>query len=265
MGFRVGALIGALATAVVALAVAVILLATDDDSDDDVTTPTPTAETVLTPETERCLVAHAGGKARIDARASGLTCAEATRIYTAYQEQVEAGNAADIDQTAQIQGWECKTHPFAEYPLLVRCQAGEQRIDVLGLAPSAHPGQAPSAAPQPPGGEVTFQTPSGNIGCLVTTEHALCGIREFTYSPPPQPADCDLPGWGHTIGVEATGSGDFVCADSLLAGPDAQVLAYGRGVLVGPFACGSSSDGLTCANRDTRHGFFISRDQARTF
>jgi hypothetical protein len=44
-----------------------------------------------------------------------------------------------------------------------------------------------------------------------------------------------------------------------------RILPYGEGVLVGPFACGSSEAGVRCANRDTGHGFQLAREQVKLF
>ena len=118
----------------------------------------------------------------------------------------------------------------------------------------------------PAGASVGFRSPSGNIVCKVAGNGAQCAITEFSYTPPSPPASCaDSQGWGHVLGVEGSASASFVCADNQPADPNSPVLAYGRGVLVGRMACGSTQGGVRCANRDTRHGFLISREQVRLF
>lgn len=43
------------------------------------------------------------------------------------------------------------------------------------------------------------------------------------------------------------------------------VLAYGRTIRLGPFACTSRVTGMTCTSTASRHGFSISRERQRTF
>ena len=114
--------------------------------------------------------------------------------------------------------------------------------------------------------EAEFKLPSGNIICHVDAEAATCAAVEISYETPPTPASCgDISEFGHVVGVGTTGSADFVCADDVPAPYESPVLAYGKGVLVGPFACGSSENGVRCANRDTRHGFQIAREAVKLF
>jgi hypothetical protein len=113
---------------------------------------------------------------------------------------------------------------------------------------------------------VAFRSPSGNIVCRVTSDSATCGITEFSYQTPSPPASCtDSQGWGHVVGVRGSAAGNFVCADNQPAEPSSPILAYGRAVLVGRMACGSGPRGVRCANRDTRHGFQIAREQVQFF
>lgn len=113
---------------------------------------------------------------------------------------------------------------------------------------------------------VAFRSPTGNIICKVSADEAVCSINEFSYRPPPPPSSCvDSQGWGHAVGVQGSGSGNFICADNQVADPGSPVLAYGRGVLVGASVCASSHDGVRCANRDTRHGFLLSRQRVQLY
>lgn len=85
---------------------------------------------------------HFGAKARIELAASGLDCSKATAIYSEYEKSLKSlQNSSGIGENIDIQGWGCETHPFAEYPLLVRCEAGSQRLDVLGIGPGPHANQ----------------------------------------------------------------------------------------------------------------------------
>ena len=110
----------------------------------------------------------------------------------------------------------------------------------------------------------SFQAPSKNIGCTIAGENARCDIREHDYTAPPKPADCDLD-WGDAIGVDSSGKAEFVCHGDTAFAPDSETLAYGTDSKVGPFTCASRSEGITCTNDDSGHGFFIARDRYRLF
>ncbi|MEK6276920.1 MAG: hypothetical protein AABM29_02770 [Actinomycetota bacterium] len=117
----------------------------------------------------------------------------------------------------------------------------------------------------PPQDVAEIRSPTGNIVCRVASEEARCAILEFAYAPPPKPASCDLPGWGHTLGVGTVGEGAFVCSGNPPASLQSKVLRYGYVLRLGPFECDSSSLALLCENRETGHGFLVSRDRYRTY
>jgi hypothetical protein len=79
----------------------------------------------------------------------------------------------------------------------------------------------------------------------------------------PQPPTCDVD-FGHGVGVGRRGRGYVVCAGdtALHAGTP---LAYGRSVSRGRYTCKSTKAGITCRNRRTSHGFFLSRQRYRLF
>ena len=112
---------------------------------------------------------------------------------------------------------------------------------------------------------VAFTSPIGNLICLMTSHSVKCAASEFEYTPPAEPSSCSLPGWGHVVGVGKTGAGEFICTDNAPADPSSPALPYGKGVLLGSFACASKETGIRCANRDTRHGFQIAREQIQLF
>src|SRR3954471_20684986 len=69
-----------------------------------------------------------------------------------------------------------------------------------------------------------FMLPSNNIGCIFGDGTVRCDISGKTWTPPPQPADCELD-WGNGLEV-GDGEATVVCAgDTALGGPD--VLEYG--------------------------------------
>jgi len=112
-----------------------------------------------------------------------------------------------------------------------------------------------------------FQSPTGNIGCAVTSGSlgisARCDIARRDWSPSPKPASCQLD-WGQGVYVGATGRAGYVCAGdtTLDAGPH---LAYGKSITLGRLRCTSLTSGVTCTNRRDGHGFSISRERVRLF
>jgi hypothetical protein len=113
---------------------------------------------------------------------------------------------------------------------------------------------------------VGFRSPSGNIGCFVGDDYsARCDIRDRTWSPPPRPARCgSITDYGQGLEVGRTGRGHAVCAGDTAMG-DQRRLAYGHSTTAGRYTCSSARSGITCRNRRTGHGFFISRTYYRLF
>ena len=108
----------------------------------------------------------------------------------------------------------------------------------------------------------TFQTPSRNIGCVLIGG-ARCDIKKRDWSPPAQPASCELD-WGQGLQVGKTGSAQVVCAGDTALG-SGPILPYGSSSRVGAITCTSRVEGMTCRNRLTGHGFFLARDRYRLF
>lgn len=142
-------------------------------------------------------------------------------------------------------------------------------------APAATPSTAPTTTPatQPSTTTTTvhptvelasFVTPSKNIGCEIADHRVRCDIATKTFTPPPQPEDCDLD-WGSAVAVPVADVARFVCAGDTVLNRDAPVLAYGTTSKVGGFQCDSAQNGITCQAADTGHGFFLSREQYRFF
>jgi hypothetical protein len=109
-----------------------------------------------------------------------------------------------------------------------------------------------------------FQSPSGNIGCVIGRQGGVrCDIRNRDWRPPPKPASCMLD-WGFGLTVGRRGRGQFVCAGDTTLGQGRR-LAYGDAVRRGRFRCLSRRSGMRCANRRNGHGFVLSRQRARRF
>ncbi len=119
-----------------------------------------------------------------------------------------------------------------------------------------------SADGSPPAADIVvkkltqFQTPSGNIGCVIDRSSVRCDIDKRDWSPPKAPADCNLD-YGQGIQLTAGGGADFVCAGDTTLGAG-QKLDYGSSISAGLLRCESAQDGLTCRDTENGSGFFLS-------
>jgi hypothetical protein len=110
---------------------------------------------------------------------------------------------------------------------------------------------------------VGFTSPSGNVGCILSSNYARCDISERDWSPPARPADCEFD-YGQGISLAPGEGAAFVCAgDTALGG--GEPLAYGRSVQAGMLQCDSAESGITCRDTKTGHGFAIAREAYRVF
>ena len=104
-----------------------------------------------------------------------------------------------------------------------------------------------------------FSSPTGNIGCFLSAEIAVCEIGSYDFELPPKPSSCEFD-WGAQIELSDPSTAPVLGAcksDTLLGATDQ--LAYGSTAAVGEFACFSQEIGMTCWNQDTGHGFTLSR------
>jgi hypothetical protein len=117
--------------------------------------------------------------------------------------------------------------------------------------------------------DVHFQSPSGNINCIVTRTFADCLVKHDRWpSHSPKPASCDVDWFPSEVSVARhvvrVGScrGDIGPACLPHAGPPCRVLKYGQSVAPGQIRCTSSRLGVTCRRRDgARVGFRIARER----
>lgn len=131
-----------------------------------------------------------------------------------------------------------------------------------------------------------FVTPSGQIVCLLAGDGVRCDyFAEDKAWEAPKPGNCDID-TGSSLHVDRTAGtacvGDSIVAKAALDGgldtwrkpTDPSVpwngltlvaLPYGSTLVVGPFRCDSATDGVTCQNESTGHGFFMSRPSIRFF
>jgi hypothetical protein len=108
-----------------------------------------------------------------------------------------------------------------------------------------------------------FQSPSQNIGCVMTKQNVRCDIRQRSFDPPPKPRSCDFD-WGNAVGVGKNGKGRFLCVSDTTLGAGDE-LAYGDSIRRGRFRCKSLQSGMRCVNKRNGHGFKLSRQRARLF
>jgi hypothetical protein len=108
-----------------------------------------------------------------------------------------------------------------------------------------------------------FETPSHNIGCVISKAGARCDIRDRAWRPPPKPRSCPVD-WGNGLAVERRGFAYWVCAGDTVLGAG-KVLDYRTSITRGLFSCTSRRNGVRCVNERTEHGFKIARRTARWF
>lgn len=115
--------------------------------------------------------------------------------------------------------------------------------------------------------DVFFQTPTGNISCMIVSEqdgYVRCDMQQLQPSHATPPDDCDLD-WGTAFAITANGkSGELICHGDTLFGTRPMKLEYGKTLEVGGFRCLSEKTGLTCKN-SAGHGFMLSRARQRLF
>lgn len=113
----------------------------------------------------------------------------------------------------------------------------------------------------------SFQSPSGNIGCVMTSGdigvQARCDIAQHTWRASAKPRSCPLD-WGNGVFVAASGRGRYVCAGDTTLHSGGR-LAYGHSIRLGRLSCTSLQSGVRCTNRSTRHGFSLARTTLRLF
>ena len=122
-----------------------------------------------------------------------------------------------------------------------------------------------AATASPAAGATFFESPSGNIGCVIGKGSGVrCDIRERDWNPPPKPAGCPVD-WGNGLNVAKRGRGRFTCAGDTVFTSTARELAYGDAIRRGRFRCVSRTSGMRCVNRRNGHGFNLSRERADRF
>jgi len=92
---------------------------------------------------------------------------------------------------------------------------------------------------------------------------ARCDIAKHDWPTPPKPQSCELD-YGQGLVVGSRRKASFVCAgDTTLH--QGKALPIGQAVELGPYKCKSLPGAMRCINRDTGHGFKLSRQVAKRF
>ena len=186
---------------------------------------------------------------------------------------------------------------MAAIPLMAACAVGTP------AGPSTAEGTSPvaSSASAPPNGPgvgprpvdirtaldiAAFVTPTGQIVCMLGADGVRCDyFAEDKTWEAPHPGNCDLD-WGSSLSLDRT-AGTSCVGDSIVAkaaldsgldswrkagdptvswdGMTLVALPYDATIIVGTFRCDSATDGVTCVNESTGHGFFMGRESIRIF
>ena len=115
----------------------------------------------------------------------------------------------------------------------------------------------------PAGAYTFFETPSHNIGCVISKTGTRCDIREHAWTPPPKPRTCEVD-WGFGLTVGKRGFARWVCAGDTVFGGK-KVLGYRESIERGRFKCTSYRNGIRCVNTRNHHGFRLARRFVRWF
>ncbi len=100
-----------------------------------------------------------------------------------------------------------------------------------------------------------FQTPSGQIMCAYYD-----GVDT------PAQIRCDLLFLNDRAAViNRSGKGRIMKVTDAVGRPRSRKLAYGSSARFGIYTCTSRRSALTCRNRNTRHGFTVSKQVRRVF
>lgn len=106
----------------------------------------------------------------------------------------------------------------------------------------------------------SFQSPSGNIACMLGADGVACDISDYTYQPPPPPACAQHIAWGNRFVLEPGKPAAIHCHGDTLRLPGEPTLDYGQTASAGTLSCVSEASGMRCADSGSGHYFRVSRD-----
>ncbi|BBX62080.1 hypothetical protein MSAS_12540 [Mycobacterium saskatchewanense] len=105
-----------------------------------------------------------------------------------------------------------------------------------------------------------FQSPSGNIACVLGNTAAECDVSDYTYQVPPGPACAQHIAWGNRFSLPQGRPAEMQCHGDTLRMPGEQTLEYGQSLSAGTVTCVSEPAGIRCTDASTGHFFRVSRD-----
>jgi hypothetical protein len=105
-----------------------------------------------------------------------------------------------------------------------------------------------------------FQSPSGNIACILDSGGAACDIAEYTYQVPPGPECSKHIKWGNRFTLNAGQPGAMACHGDTLRVAGEQTLNYGQTLSAGSITCASDPSGMKCTDNSSGHFFQVSKD-----
>ena len=107
---------------------------------------------------------------------------------------------------------------------------------------------------------LNFQSPSGNIYCVLDSPGVACDISDFTYQPPPPPECGKHLAWGNRFTLTPGRPAAIECHGDTLRIPGEPTLEYGQTISAGTLTCDSEPSGMKCTDSSTGHYFRVSRD-----
>ena len=126
----------------------------------------------------------------------------------------------------------------------------------ISLAATAHAGD-----------NYQFQSPSGNIRCMMYTSvgadtpHAYCEITDHTWAAPQQSRwGCPLAPTANQLRIDEGQQPGFACATQHMPPEDSPVLDFGQSRTVGALTCESEPYGMACRDGGTGHFFRVSQE-----
>jgi hypothetical protein len=107
---------------------------------------------------------------------------------------------------------------------------------------------------------LNFQSPSGNIYCVLDSPGVACDISDFDYQPPPPPECGKHLAWGNRFVLTTGQPAAIHCHGDTLRVAGEPTLEYGQTMSAGTLTCDSEPTGMTCTDSSTGHYFRVSRD-----
>jgi hypothetical protein len=108
--------------------------------------------------------------------------------------------------------------------------------------------------------ERPFQSPSGNIVCMLGADGVACDVSDHTYQVPPGPPCSQHLSWGDRFSLQPGQTAQMECHGDTLRAPGEQTLGYGQTISARTLTCASDQAGVKCTDSGSGHYFRVSRD-----